>query len=78
MTTIFYSQYGRNYVVGKLVIKMNDGGDRVTLQHCDTDMLIFYPNDDFDGLPIKALCDVCHKPFYAKWVGDLWETIQTL
>ena len=76
MSTHFYSQHGRHYVVGKLICRFDNGGDRVAIKHCDEDMKVFYPNDDYDGMPFKALCVVCNNHYYAKWVGDLWQAVE--
>lgn len=74
--TDWYSPEGRHYIVGRLVIRFDDGADRITLEHCGKDMTVFYPNMDYPELPYKAVCSECRKPYHAKRAGDLWVMTQ--
>ena len=65
-------------MIGHLVNREDQGGDRITLEHCGKPMRVFYPNDDYDGLPFKAICIECGKPYHAREAITLWAMTQTL
>ena len=70
---------GRFYLVGRLVARLDDGGDRLTLPcpKCPNDELdIYYPNDEIDGKPFMAKCHTCKYRAVGKRAIDIWEIVQ--